>query len=75
MDEVEPRATSRGPRNIDRKRIHAFIERHLLTWDLTMAALALLFLGIGFVEDHPIGGLTENSLAPVELAITLVFLA
>src|SRR5258708_24922105 len=40
-----------------------------------MAVLALLFLGIGFLEDHPAGALNQGTLVPAEDAITLVFLA
>src|SRR5262249_11840387 len=37
-------------------------------------SLALVYLLVGFVEDHPVGGWDEQHLAPVELTITIVFL-
>jgi voltage-gated potassium channel len=55
--------------------VHAFIARHLLAWDLTMAGLALLYLGVGLVEQRSLGPLNDATLAPVDLAITLLFLA
>lgn len=57
-----------------RQGINTFVAHHQLAWDLSMAALALVFLALGYFEDHPAGALDEASLAPVELAITLLFL-
>jgi voltage-gated potassium channel len=59
----------------ERQRVRAFIERHQLAWDVTMAVLALVFIAVGYFQDHPAGALTEATLAPVEIAITLIFLA
>src|SRR5262249_3936016 len=58
----------------ERRRIDAFIARHELAWDLAVAALALLYLLIGFVEDHPLGVWDERLLAPIEVGITVIFL-
>lgn len=58
----------------ERRRFNAFVARHELAWDLTLAVLALVYLLIGFVEDHRLVTLDEGSLALIELAITLVFL-
>jgi voltage-gated potassium channel len=55
--------------------INAFVARHQLAWDLAMAALALLYIGASYFEDHPISILAETTLMPLELAITAVFLA
>jgi voltage-gated potassium channel len=58
-----------------RERIQVFIARHQLAWDVTMAGLALLFIAIGFFQDHPTGALTQAALDSAEVAITLIFLA
>src|SRR5207248_1733693 len=75
MVEMHHRAIFRSRLRLDRQRVDAFITRHLLAWDLSMAVLALLFLGLGFFEDHPAGALNEPTLTPVEYAITLIFAA
>ncbi len=58
----------------ERERVRAFIDRHQLAWDVTMAGLALLFIAVGFFQDHPSGVLTEATLAAAEIMITLIFL-
>jgi voltage-gated potassium channel len=58
-----------------RHAVNAFVARHQLAWDLSMAGLALIFLALGYFEDHPAGALDERTLAPIELVITAVFLA
>lgn len=58
-----------------RQAITAFVARHALVWDLAMAALALIYISLSYWEDHPRGFLNEATLAPVELVITLLFLA
>lgn len=40
-----------------------------------MATLALVYIGIGFMQDHPGGPMTESTLAAADLTITLAFLA
>ena len=75
MAEEQFETTLRSRPGLDRQRVDAFIARHLLAWDVCMAVLALLFLGIGFLEDHPAGALNQGTLVPAEDAITLVFLA
>src|SRR5258708_6606796 len=75
MAEEQFKTTLRRRQSLDRRRVEASIARHLLAWDVCMAILALLFLGIGFLQDHPAGALNEATLMPAELAITLVFLA
>lgn len=57
-----------------RGRYNAFIQDHEVAWELTMAALAALFVGVGFVsEDAARDQTTVLSLA--ELSLTAVFLA
>ena len=70
------RISSRNLRNLRdwRSRFNAFVARHELAWDLSLAALALVYLLVGFVEDHPLGGWDEARLAPLELSITMIFL-
>jgi len=60
---------------MNRRSIHAFIDRHLVLWDVCMACLALLYLGIGFVQDNPVGPLNADTLLPAEYLISFIFLA
>jgi voltage-gated potassium channel len=53
----------------------AFVTRHQLPWDLAMAALALLYLSVGFLEDRPSAPWQADLLGQVDLGITLVFAA
>ncbi|HEX9067279.1 MAG TPA: ion transporter [Ktedonobacterales bacterium] len=70
--------TPRNAVNHARTLINAFVAQHQLAWDLTMAALALIYVGLIPFEDatspHP-GPLTERNVALVEVLITAVFLA
>src|SRR5258707_15264768 len=75
MAEEQFETTLRSRPGLDRRRVDAFIARHLLAWDVCMAVLALLFLGLGFLEDHPTGALNQTTPGPAEDGITLVFLA
>src|SRR5437588_5769718 len=52
-----------------------FVRRHELAWDLSMAVLALLYIGLGLLEDHPEGFLNAQTVVPIEIAITVLFLA
>src|SRR5258708_12709351 len=74
MAEEQFETTLRSRPGLDRRRVDAFIARHLLAWDVCMAVLALLFFGIGFLEDHPAGALNQATLVPPEGALTPVFL-
>ena len=56
-----------------RKALNAFVARHEVAWDLTMASLALVYIVAGLFEDHPHGALNLDTLIPVELAITAIF--
>ena len=58
-----------------RREINAFVAAHQLAWDLTMAVLALAYVGLGFVEDSIPTAVYERWFAPVEIVITLVFIA
>jgi len=57
-----------------RDRFNAFVARHEVAWELGMAALAIAYVGIGFVID---GAETADRpmLETVETAMTLVFAA
>jgi voltage-gated potassium channel len=57
-----------------RQAINAFVARHDLAWDLSMAGLALLYIFAGLFEDHPHGVLNVENLTPIEIAITAIFL-
>ena len=58
-----------------RAAVNDFVKLHELRWDLSMAALALLYIGLGLFEDHPQGFLSANTVVPIEIAITVLFLA
>ncbi len=57
-----------------RRNINSFVERHELELDLTMGVLALVFMVIGLFQDHPLGPLSEETLLPIEIAITVIFI-
>src|SRR2546421_4810467 len=57
-----------------RQSINDFVARHELSWDLSMAGLALLYILAGLFEDHPHGALNVQNLTPIEIAITAIFL-
>ncbi|HST89394.1 MAG TPA: ion transporter [Ktedonobacterales bacterium] len=59
-----------------RRQINLFVARHQLAWDLGMAALALLYVGMSFLDDlSTTHAFYDTTLAPVEVGITLLFLA
>lgn len=57
-----------------RDRFLAFIARHDIAWELTMAALAVAFVIIGFAVDDADAS-ARPTLETAELALTLVFVA
>jgi voltage-gated potassium channel len=73
-----PEPISAQPISAHRRWINAFVARHQLAWDLTMAVLALAYVVLTPFEDkigwHP-GFLTEGNVVLIELVITLVFVA
>ena len=55
-----------------RQRYNEFIDRHEIAWELTMAALAVVFVAVGFaLDDAPPG--SEGPLVIFDLALTVVF--
>jgi|ERR1700682_2870789 len=70
-------AASQSGAVISRRRslINQFVKDHELAWDLSMAGLALLYIGLGLVEDHPLGVLRSQTVIPIEIGITGIFLA
>jgi voltage-gated potassium channel len=56
-----------------REALNAFVAKHEVAWDLTMASLALIYIVAGLFEDHPHGALNLDNLIPLELAITAIF--
>jgi voltage-gated potassium channel len=58
-----------------RRWINDFVARRQLAWDLAMAVLALIYVALGFVEDQVSVKLYETWFAPLEIVITLVFVA
>lgn len=57
-----------------RQRYNEFVARHEIAWELTMAALAVLFVAIGFALDEA----PDHMVAPLfalDLALTAIFVA
>lgn len=52
-----------------RDRYNALVARHETAWELGMAVLAVAFVAVGFANDE------TDALAPLELVLTLVFVA
>lgn len=57
-----------------RQRYNGFIARHEIAWELTMAALAVIFVAVGFALDEATPG-TEGALLALDLALTALFIA
>ena len=57
------------------RRINGFVARHQLAWDLSMASLALVYVALGFVEDRVSVAVYDRWFVPVEIVITLLFVA
>jgi len=57
-----------------RERYNAFIARHDIAWELSMGALAIVFVALGFLIDEASAG-AKPGLELLELAITAVFVA
>ncbi len=57
-----------------RDRFTAFVERHEIAWELTMGALALIWVALGFLVDQ-LGEGVRPDLETAELALTAVFVA
>jgi len=55
-----------------RRSYTAFVERHEVAWELTMGALALIWVALGFLIDQ-IGEGLRPDLETAELALTAVF--
>lgn len=58
-----------------RMAMNAFVAKHEVAWDLSMAGLALVYIVAGLFEDHPYGVLNLGTLIPIEIAITAIFAA
>jgi voltage-gated potassium channel len=58
-----------------RDRFSAFVDRHDIAWELTMALLAVVYVGVGFAIDDA----SLQSMAPMldglEIGLTLVFVS
>jgi voltage-gated potassium channel len=57
-----------------RDRLNAFVERHDVAWELSMALLAIVYVAVGFALDDPVFQPATPNLEAAELALTLVFL-
>jgi voltage-gated potassium channel len=69
------RAGLRAGLRVWRRGFTAFVARHELAWDLSLGVLALVFLAVGFLEDHPFAGLDPSLLALLDGTITWIFIA
>jgi voltage-gated potassium channel len=57
-----------------RERFNVFVEVHEVAWELAMAALAIVWVGLGFLLDEAGPG-TRPELEAAEVALTGVFIA
>jgi hypothetical protein len=55
-----------------RDRLNGFVQRHEVAWELTMGALALIWVALGFLIDE-VGSGVRSDLELVEVALTGVF--
>lgn len=55
-----------------REQVNDFVERHEVAWELAMAALALIWVALGFLLDE-VGPGARPELELFELALTVVF--
>jgi voltage-gated potassium channel len=58
-----------------RDRFNAFIERHDIAWELSMALLAVVYVAVGFALDDPAFGNAAPTLEAGELLLTAIFAA
>src|SRR4051794_5522720 len=58
-----------------RDRFNAFVERHEVAWELTMALLAVIYVAVGFALDDPTLQPIAPTLEAAELVLTTVFVA
>ena len=57
-------------------RYNAFIERHDIAWELTMSALAIVFVVVGLrLEGVEAAGGTDPTLLTLDLILTVIFVA
>lgn len=56
-----------------RDRYSAFIDRHDVAWELTMALLAVVYVAVGFALDDPAVMTGAPTLEVAELVLTVVF--
>lgn len=61
---------ARASRESLRERFNAFVAAHESAWELSMAALAIAFVAVGFAEDDPGAA---GFLVPLDWALTAVF--
>lgn len=71
---VDAARTRRDGADGIRQRYTAFIARHETAWELSFAALAILFVGVGFAADG-VGPAAQPVLEGLDLTLTGVFLA
>ncbi|MDQ3552874.1 MAG: hypothetical protein M3395_00475 [Chloroflexota bacterium] len=57
-----------------RENFNSFVARHEVSWELTMAVLAVLYVVVGFASDD-VGPATAPTLAAFDLTLTGVFVA
>jgi voltage-gated potassium channel len=58
-----------------RDRFNAFVDRHDVAWELSMALLAVVYVAVGFALDDPALQPAAASLEAAELGLTAVFAA
>jgi voltage-gated potassium channel len=58
-----------------RDRFNAFVERHDIAWELSMALLAVIYVAVGFALDDPAVEPMARPLETAELILTAIFVA
>ena len=66
--------SERRDAKLSRSAYVAFIERHEVAWELTMGALALIWVALGFLIDQ-VGIGVRSDLEVAELGLTAIFIA
>ena len=61
-----------GHRDAPRDRYNAFIARHHIAWELSMGALAAIYVGVGFLTDDAPPSI-QPALTVFEAALTVIF--
>jgi voltage-gated potassium channel len=73
---AEPAVVPERPNEVDtfRDRFTSFVDSHVIAWELTMAALAVVFVVAGFLDDG-VEGQAASTFEWISIGITGIFVA